>query len=276
MCGPGGLRQRRLLVDPEGVVQRRRHAVLDDRPPDRGEVVAHPALEGALVCLYLVPYATHDRILVAFGAGAAVEQRAETGRGRENRLKHGAAKLKPAPVLPAQMRQRTADAARGADERQVGAGRRRGTGCAGERLLAGCDGGDERREQPRNAHALGHGASLTVAAARHDIAVSYRARTGPQGNDGDARLVVAQGAVLRNAGASGAAVRGPTGARVGRRPEGRVACKPKPRSSSSRGARSVPEGTDLVTPSSLPRSPVAAAPRRRAPSPSCRARPAAW
>src|SRR5438132_1099331 len=89
----GGLRERRLLVDAERIVQSRRDAVLDDRPPDRAQVVAHAAVERRLMCLHFFADAARDGILVALAARIVVEQGAEPGRRRELGLKHATAPL---------------------------------------------------------------------------------------------------------------------------------------------------------------------------------------
>src|SRR2546429_2368709 len=89
----GGLRERRLLVDAERIVQSRRDAVLDDRPPDRAQVVAHAAVERRLMCLHFFAHAARDGILVALAARVVIEQGAEPRRRGELGLKHAATPL---------------------------------------------------------------------------------------------------------------------------------------------------------------------------------------
>ena len=173
----GGLRERRLLVDAERIVQSRRDAVLDDRPPDRAQVVAHAAVERRLMCLHFFAHAARDGILVALAARVVIEQGAEPRRRGELGLKHAATPLEQSALGEGQERQGTARLAGRNVERRVGFGRGLvAPGCrsGGRRPLAGRDEGKEQQ----GAAVRGHETSRALA-VRHDLAVSHRAGNGP-------------------------------------------------------------------------------------------------
>ena len=108
MRRPGRLGERRLLVDAERLVQSRRDAILDDRPPDRAQVVAHAAAGRRLMRLHFLVGGTHDGIFVALAARVVVEQGAEPRRRGELGLEHAAAPLEQGALVQGQERQRIA------------------------------------------------------------------------------------------------------------------------------------------------------------------------
>src|SRR3977135_1040034 len=93
MGRPGGLGEQGFLVDVQGIAQRGGHAVLNDRPADRAEVVAHTAVEGGLVRLHFLADSTAHGLLAALAARAVVEERTEPRRRCERGLEHAAAAL---------------------------------------------------------------------------------------------------------------------------------------------------------------------------------------
>src|SRR5205807_5756633 len=163
----------------ERSVQGRCDAVLDDRPADRTQVVAHAAAERGLMRLHFFADAARDGSFVALAARVVVEQGAEPRRRGELGLKHAAAPLEQGALVEGQKPQGTARLARrNVERRRVGFG----CGSGGRRLVASHDEGTEQQ----GAAVLGHEASRALA-VRHDLAVSNRAGNRPQGGETGSR-----------------------------------------------------------------------------------------
>src|SRR5213078_4022987 len=104
----GGLREPRLLADPERGVQGRGDAVLDDRPAYCAEVVEGAVMERGLVRLHFLAAAADDGVFMALAARGVVEKGAQPRSGREFGLEHAATPLEQGALTERQERQRIA------------------------------------------------------------------------------------------------------------------------------------------------------------------------
>src|SRR5439155_1669515 len=103
-----GLREPRLLADPERGVQGRGDAVLDDRPAYCAEVVAGAVMERGLVRLHFLAAGADDGVFMALAARGVVEKGAQPRSGREFGLEHAATPLEQGALTERQERQRIA------------------------------------------------------------------------------------------------------------------------------------------------------------------------
>ena len=168
----------RLGVDPQGVVQRLRHVLLDDRPAHVAQVAARrlaARVVGRRVDLHFVASGTDDGIFVAFGAAGGVEERPQPGLRSEVGREHHAAPLELRLLMGGEERHRTTQARHTHCSSSVRQERRR----VGRYRVAGCDGGEQYCERNAGAAVVGHGVLPVVAAMHHDVAVSNRAGNGP-------------------------------------------------------------------------------------------------
>ena len=149
-CG-GGRRRHRIPSDPEGGVERGRHAVFEHRPAISTQLIAHTAVERGRMRLQLLADTPDHWSLVALTAGGVVEEGPEPRPRGEVGLEHDLTAIKQAPLISGQEQQGTTEGG-GGNDGAISEKRRR----VGWLRVASSDNGEQNCERNAGAAAVGH------------------------------------------------------------------------------------------------------------------------